>query len=226
MKFGVFIATAAGVCVVLGLWQLDRLAQRRTANRQAERSRAAPVVDLATDRPEDMDQRRVRANGRFDAGRLFVLRGRPYRGSPGVQLVVPLQLTGSDTAVLVNLGFVPAADAVHYDRNEIDLPDDGPVTGLAQTIRVDEGSAQPVVSRGDTTWRHIELTAVSERLPYPVLPVMVRPPPDSTGGYPRALPAPALDDGPHLSYAIQWFSFATIALVGGALWLRERRNIT
>jgi cytochrome oxidase assembly protein ShyY1 len=28
--------------------------------------------------------------------------------------------------------------------------------------------------------------------------------------------APALDPGPHLGYAIQWFSFATIAIVG---WL-------
>jgi surfeit locus 1 family protein len=29
-------------------------------------------------------------------------------------------------------------------------------------------------------------------------------------------PAPALDPGPHLGYAIQWFSFAAIAITG---WL-------
>ena len=34
--------------------------------------------------------------------------------------------------------------------------------------------------------------------------------------------APAFDEGAHLSYAIQWFAFATIALVGGFLF-RFRR---
>jgi cytochrome oxidase assembly protein ShyY1 len=36
---------------------------------------------------------------------------------------------------------------------------------------------------------------------------------------------PALDEGPHRSYALQWFSFAVIALVGAALMVaRERRG--
>lgn len=40
-------------------------------------------------------------------------------------------------------------------------------------------------------------------------------------GYPVALPPPELDNGPHLGYAIQWFIFATIGLVGwGTLLLR------
>jgi len=38
--------------------------------------------------------------------------------------------------------------------------------------------------------------------------------PDPTRGLPRRWPPPTFDDGPHLSYAIQWFSFALIALVG------------
>jgi cytochrome oxidase assembly protein ShyY1 len=34
-----------------------------------------------------------------------------------------------------------------------------------------------------------------------------------------------LDDGPHLSYAIQWFAFATIAVVGaGIVVARTRRE--
>jgi surfeit locus 1 family protein len=32
---------------------------------------------------------------------------------------------------------------------------------------------------------------------------------------------PDLSDGPHLSYAIQWFSFATIALVGYPIYVRR-----
>ena len=45
-------------------------------------------------------------------------------------------------------------------------------------------------------------------------------------GQPAPVPASIepLGDGPHLSYAIQWFAFATIALGGAAvLLLRGRR---
>ena len=34
------------------------------------------------------------------------------------------------------------------------------------------------------------------------------------GRVPQRVPTPPLDEGPHLSYAIQWFSFAAIALAG------------
>jgi surfeit locus 1 family protein len=227
ISFAGLLVVVAGVCLALGAWQLDRLAQRRATNVETERARSAPLVDLAKGHQGTLDQRRVMAAGRFDQERLFVLRGRPYRGSPGVELVMPLLLAGSDTAVLVNLGFVPAADAVHFDPAMVDLPISDSVVGLAQAIPLNPGWGQPVLSRGDTTWRHIEFEAVARRLPYPVLPIVIgRTTNDSIGGYPRALPAPPLDDGPHLSYAIQWFSFATIALVGGALWLRKRETDT
>jgi cytochrome oxidase assembly protein ShyY1 len=41
------------------------------------------------------------------------------------------------------------------------------------------------------------------------------------------LELPAMDDGPHLSYAIQWFTFAAIALYGALylLWLERRESV-
>ena len=38
----------------------------------------------------------------------------------------------------------------------------------------------------------------------------------------RPLPPPALDAGPHLGYALQWFSFALVAIVGYTLVLRHQ----
>ena len=46
---------------------------------------------------------------------------------------------------------------------------------------------------------------------------------DPEGGLPRRWPPPVFDNGPHLSYAIQWFSFALIALVGTAVMIRKGR---
>jgi surfeit locus 1 family protein len=227
ISFAGLMVVAAGSCLALGVWQLDRLAQRRAFNLETERARSAPEVDLAAGHPESLDQRRVIARGQFDRERAFVLRSRPHRGFPGVELVVPLRLMDSDTAVLVNLGWIPAADAVHFDPAMVDLPESDSVVGLARAIPLDPGWGRPVLSRGDTTWRHIEFAAVDERLPYPVLSIVInRMAGDSAGGYPRALPAPPLDDGPHLSYALQWFSFAIIAMVGGVIWVRKRREYT
>ena len=35
-------------------------------------------------------------------------------------------------------------------------------------------------------------------------------------------PLPPLSDGPHLSYVVQWFSFALIIVVGSLVLLRQR----
>ncbi|MEJ7584193.1 MAG: hypothetical protein WKF43_08930 [Acidimicrobiales bacterium] len=47
------------------------------------------------------------------------------------------------------------------------------------------------------------------------------PAPDATTIVPRTLGRPELDEGPHFSYAMQWFIFTTIALVGYPLILRR-----
>jgi cytochrome oxidase assembly protein ShyY1 len=55
--------------------------------------------------------------------------------------------------------------------------------------------------------------AVLERLPEASAP---RPP--------VARGEPELSDGPHLSYAVQWFAFAATALLGFGAYLRSRRR--
>ena len=105
-------------------------------------------------------------------------------------------------------------------------PDTVTVAGPAFPIHREPGSAQPVARNGATTWRLLEQTAVEDHLPYPVMPVVILLDPESAPtGYPIALEPRPLDDGPHLSYAIQWFAFATIGLVGGGILLYSRGNL-
>ncbi|HEY7681801.1 MAG TPA: SURF1 family cytochrome oxidase biogenesis protein, partial [Gemmatimonadales bacterium] len=77
---------------------------------------------------------------------------------------------------------------------------------------------------GQLTWRRIDLAALRTRLPYPIHSYVILQLPDSTlPKLPRRDEAPALDDGPHLSYAVQWFGFAVTALVvGGIIGFRRR----
>ena len=87
------------------------------------------------------------------------------------------------------------------------------VTGLLDPSVIDDSP-----HAGDsTTYAHVDLTRMAAQLPYPLLPYYIQlqqQSPAQSGTLPVPPPAPELDDGPHLGYALQWFSFATIAGLG------------
>jgi len=126
-------------------------------------------------------------------------------------VVTPLRLRGSDTALLVLRGFVPAADAVRADLGALDERGELHVTGLAEPMG--SGGGRPFAVEGRSTWAKLDLPALRTALPYPLLPVVLRQAPDSgLPRYPRRLDAPEVDDGPHLNYAVQWFLFSAMGI--------------
>jgi surfeit locus 1 family protein len=215
---------AAAVCVRLGFWQVHRLQARRAANAHALAARAEPEIDLAQRPPgTPFANRRVRATGTFDRAHEMVLRGQVL-SVPGVELLTPLRLAGrGDTAVLVDRGFVPSPDAATLPDAPFDEPGEREVRGLAAPLESAPDSGQPLSHQGRTTWRRPDLGAARARLPYPVLDIVLLQTPDSAApSFPRRREARALDDGPHLSYAIQWFAFATMAVIFSGIMWREQ----
>jgi surfeit locus 1 family protein len=209
----------AAVFVRLGFWQLSRLQERRAANLAAAAARAEPPRELGTGADwtaEELNERWVEASGEYDHRREVVIRGQAFQGTPGVWVVTPLRLMQGDSAVLVLRGFVPAADAVRADVDSLREPGMVRVRGLATPIP--SGGGHPLEHAGRTTWARLDLAPLRERLPYPLLPVLVRQTSDSgLPRSPRRLPAPELSEGPHLSYAVQWFAFAAMTVAFGAL---------
>lgn len=192
----------AGLCVWAAFWQLDRLHQRRARNAVLEARLALPPLPVGRGITADSArQRRVVAQGIYDFSAERTWPGRSFQGTPGVALVTPLRLADG-SAVLVDRGWVPSADAFHVDQSLYREPDAATVTGIALV---------PPRGRGDV--------AVTGFLPF----VIEAETPEPAKGLPRRWPPPGLDDGPHLSYAIQWFSFALIALVGTAVLIRKGR---
>src|SRR5678816_1060082 len=93
--------------VRLGLWQLARLhakVQRNAVIAAQQREAAVQFASLPRDTAAAR-YRRASASGVFDYRAELVLSNRTYQGSPGVDLVTPLRLGGSDTAVLVDRGW-------------------------------------------------------------------------------------------------------------------------
>lgn len=221
----------AGICTRLGFWQLGRLAERQVWNAQLEdRLRTAPVP-IAT-LPSDSTlghYRRVHAHGRYEFAGEVALAGRSSQGSPGVHLLTPLRLTDS-TLVLVNRGWVYAPDAMTVDAVRWRERDGDTVTvvGYAETW---SGREKTPPATGQRIVRALDSAAVARLVGAPIRPYYLVQTSDSApaAARPVRLGEPVLADGSHKSYAIQWFSFALIALVGGTLLVREelvRRRAT
>ncbi|MBM3907486.1 MAG: SURF1 family protein [Gemmatimonadetes bacterium] len=217
------VAVFAFVCARLGVWQLDRLHQRQAFNaRLHERLAAAPmpVTELSPDTAAG-HYHRVLARGRFDYAGQVTLATRTSQGSPGVHLLTPLRLDDGRT-VMVNRGWVYSPDGKTVDgaKWRDREGDTVTVTGYAETWVGREVAPLPPAQR---VVRTLDSAAVARLLGGPVLPYYVAQTSDSARGKDRPvrLGEPILDDGSHLSYAVQWFSFALIALIGGALLVRE-----
>ena len=246
----------AAVCIRLGLWQLDRLDERRAENARIAAGIGEDPVGMEAVGIDSSRSRalRVRLRGEYDFDNEIVLINRSRDGSPGVNILTPVRIPGRDTAVIVNRGWVYSADGATIDAQRWREP----VTaeGVAYVSWLPTGAA----ALGGGTVRRSESHAATRRasraereviatmVPYPIAPYQLvlldsaaidnagaayggagigpmgtGAPVDRTR--PVRIPLPALDEGPHKSYAMQWFAFAAIALIGTvAVAHRERSH--
>jgi cytochrome oxidase assembly protein ShyY1 len=104
----VLVILGAALCVRLGIWQLDRLAQRRASNAHYVEMVSAPAVNLPTDAGLDlstMEYRAINASGNYDFSRQIVLFNQYFRGQIGYHILTPLVFSNG-TAVLVDRGWM------------------------------------------------------------------------------------------------------------------------
>jgi surfeit locus 1 family protein len=202
----------AAVCVRLGFWQLSRLHQRQARNATARAGWALPPLELGAQTPLDsVRNRRVHVQGIYDFEHQRLWRPHMLDEAPGVDLLTPLKLADG-SAVLVDRGWVASADAYHVDERVSLEPESADVIGLAFAAPRTRGDVDPV--------------KLKDSVPYALLPLIVQQLPDcatsAPSSIPRRLPPPELTNGPHLSYMIQWFSFALIILIGSAALFRKK----
>jgi surfeit locus 1 family protein len=222
----VAIATiVAAVCIALGFWQLQRLADRRALNSEirAARSASPTTVRTADDIRVLSAFRPVVVEGTYDLEGEVLLYGRSLDGEPGHFVVTPLALDDG-SGVLVLRGWVPFS------------LDSAPVVEAAPADRdvVVEGWLVAPESRGrsrpdrDGIVRTLDISGIGDRLPFDLAPfaVQLRAQDPPNGELPVPVPLPDLSEGPHLSYAIQWFCFAAVAVAGAAILVRRERPPT
>jgi surfeit locus 1 family protein len=212
----------AALFVRLGVWQLSRLKEKRAFNAMLS-ARIASPPEVVTVLPPDTalgHYRRVSADGTLLYDREVMYAGRTHGGSPGVDLLTPMKIAGRDTVVIVNRGWAFSADAASIDNSRLREKDSAHVEGYAETFAGKE--------RGHTPGRvhALDRAAVQALVGLPVAPYILVQTSDSAAhpdSVPVRLAIPALNEGPHQSYAVQWFSFALVAVVGGVALSRRSR---
>ena len=225
------VLAGTALCVRLGIWQLDRLDQRRAFNSQVETMRAMPLLDLNSELPDDlagMEWRAVQVTGEYDFENQVALRNQYYGDQYGYHLLTPLLFKG--TAVLVDRGFIPAdSNSTPADWRKYDEPGTVTVKGqirLGQTKPAFGGVADALPKNGARLeiWNNTDITRIADQSPYPILPVFVQPDMDENDTEPPIpyQPVVELTEGSHFGYALQWFTFATILFVGYPFFLRKQ----
>lgn len=215
------LASLAIVLFVLaGSWQISRLGDRRDLNDLLEeRAQGEPVAlpDLAeaTSDPSLLEWTLVEFDGVYSVDEEVILNGQSLGGVSGHDVLTPTQV-GAVT-VVVNRGWVP-----------IDVA--GPPVAAASpadmTVRIrgvlrmtqERGSFGPVDPPDGVLDRvaRIDVARLESQISGSVYPMWLQllSQEPSQNELPRLRSLPDLGEGPHLSYAVQWFIFAGVVLVG------------
>lgn len=224
----VVVLSIVSAFVSLGVWQLGRLDERRDANSvTALRVAAAPeslesLLASTGQNLEAIEDRIVFVEGEFQPSEEVLLRSRVWKGQPGFHLLVPL--VSEKLAVLVNRGWIP----IDMDTPPVavDTPEGRVrIEGLVRLSQI-AGPAREDPAEGTLSKvNRVDLKRLSDQLPTPLAPVYIELISPERSGLPMPHDPPdASDEGPHLAYALQWFAFALIGILGYAALLRTQRR--
>ena len=193
---------------------------------------AADPLNLAGKPADDltkMEYRAVTVSGKYDFENQVALRNRYYQNQYGYNLLTPL-LLGDGSAVLVDRGWIPAdGNDSPSSWSRYDQPGRVNLQGqirLGQARPDIGGALDPTLAPGQSKlefWNNVDLERIGHQLPYPLLDIYIQPEMDPTDETPPIPFQPELElsEGPHLGYAIQWFIFAGILILGYPFYVRK-----
>lgn len=230
--FAVFVILLAAVCTRLGFWQMHKLQLRLdrndviTTHFKDEPRSLADVLPAGTEVDKSTEWSRVTATGTYDLDHQLTVKFTTRDGAPGVDVVTPLVLADG-SAVLVDRGWFETQNNV--SQPDVPKPPSGEVTVMGW-LRQNNGAGSSAVKPAKGQVRAISSDALTDFLPYELsngyLNLQKQTPAAATPL--AAEPKPELGQGPHFFYALQWWFFALLAVVGYFWFARaeakERRN--
>jgi surfeit locus 1 family protein len=217
---------ASVVFARLGVWQLDRLEQRRIFNSRVMEQKNEPVYHLEAGEVNldlfNMEFRKVKVTGAYDFDHEIVIRNQSYGNQNGVHLVTPLRIDGRDQAILVDRGWVPYNDFMSGNLAQYSEEGRVAVEGVIRRTKVKAdfgGREEPTPAPGEVfrkAWFFINVDGISKQVPYPLVEgvyIQQTMDPSWTDLPARSAYDVEISEGPHFGYALQWFAFSIIAFM-------------
>lgn len=210
------IAAALPLFIGLGFWQWGRGEHRREIWDAFERA-GAPAFEAAASELARLPQyTRVGITGRLDGERQFLLDNISHAGAPGYEVLTVLELA-EGSRVLVNRGWVPFTG--YRDR----LPDvaleageplrlSGRIAGLPVAGLASGQTSPPMQGSWPRVTAFPDFAQLEQAYGAPLLPVLLLLDADSGPGYLREWQPPGVSPDRNFAYAVQWWSFALLAL--------------
>ena len=209
--------------IFLGFWQLDRHSQKSDINeRISARLDNEPLglVDIdklksyeIIEMERDFEYKSIAVSGKYIQKDSILIRNRTFNGVPGFWLLTPFQLSNSQI-IVVNRGWLPISAENYIDSNTsvIDL------IGILRKTELATGLQRADASQGVLeSLARPDLARYEDQLGYEIFPMYIQltgQNPQQADGFPKILDLPEFSEGQHLSYAVQWFIFASIAAIG------------
>lgn len=209
--------------VNLGFWQLHRLDEKKAFNARVIEQTARPVVDysLGVPTPVATEWTRVKLTGRYDIDKTVTIINRSQDGSAGYDIAIPF-INEDGTAVLVNRGFVPLAV-----QQPVTTTQKISIVGYIRTAQR-RGAVGAIDSTdpGTTEFQRFDLPLIAKATSSDLLPTsyvqLIKESPASNSQWPSFVSMPELNEGSHLSYAVQWFFFSATAFTAWVFVVRRK----
>lgn len=218
--------------VRLGFWQLDRHWQRveQSDTMMARMSiPPIPMAELLLAPTAQREFRNVLVRGVYDPDAQILWRNREHQGRTGFHVLTPLVLDDG-RAVLVNRGWISYQDGLKEWQAQVPPPS-GPqeIIGVWRISQPNTGQVTETPSEAGwrEKWFLIDIPVVTAQMPYQLVDGFIDIQPDGSvpaSGQPIPAATGVIGTGNHLSYAVQWFGFAVILIVGYVIAIQRVRR--
>ena len=209
----------------LGFWQLNRLDEKRKFNSVLSTHSSTPVQSLDEAVPAKWNKAtsewlRVSVSGSYDFSKAVTIINRSQDGTAGYNSVVPFTSTNNRT-ILVNRGFVPLVmEAPVAPTGEIEI------IGYLRASQ-SRSALGPIDSTeaGNTEFQRFDIPLISAHFGKTIEPMFLQLITESPAGesqWPAKVALPPLDEGTHMSYALQWFFFCLVAFTAWVVVIRRK----
>lgn len=219
------------LCWSMAVWQFSRFRFKQVYFAQVEAQkqlgeRPFPVLETSW---RSWHHAMVEVEGEWEHGDEMAIINRSMHGAPGVHVVTPFRLAGSDHLLLVDRGFLPYE--VYVGDHQVDYQPKG-IQRISGILRPSQTPSfifslpeiQPANGQKKKRWLRLETEKIGEELNQPIYPVYLEQ--TNQTELPQAQPNAILPPSRHLNYTLQWSGFGVFTIFLALLLQLRRRSQT